>query len=66
MTAKGKPNSGHFRKGFDSRRHKLTREECQAGFQAALVSIITRHPDAINKSGMHMACHFLKVRLARK
>lgn len=55
-----KPNRGQFRKGHDPRRHKLTVEECQAGFQAALVSIITRYPNAINGAGQHMARRFLR------
>lgn len=55
-----KTNPGRFRKGHDPRRHKFTTVECQAGFQAALVSIITRHPDKVDRAGRHMACYFLK------
>jgi len=53
------PNGGRFQKGADPRRHKFSTEECQAGFQAALVSIITRYPNAIGADGRHMACNFL-------
>lgn len=55
-----KENKGRFTKGPDPRRHKFSREECQAGFQAALVSIITRHPEAVDSCGRHIACYFLK------
>ena len=54
-------NRGHFRKGFDPRRHRFTRAECQAGFWAALASIISRYPDAIGADGRHMACNFLEL-----
>jgi hypothetical protein len=57
----GPKNRGHFKRGHDPRRHRFTRDECQAGFQAALISIITRYPDAVNSSGLHMACAFLYV-----
>src|SRR5262245_22401445 len=53
-------NSGQFRKGHDPRRHKFTREECQAGFWRALESIAIRYPNAVNSAGQHMACRFLK------
>ena len=56
------PNRGRFKKGADPRRHKFTPAECQAGFQAALVSIITRHPEWIDAYGRHAACKFLKKR----
>lgn len=59
---KTKPNPGHFRKGHDPRRHKLTREECSRGFWAAVESIVVRHPDAIMADGRHMVCNFLKRR----
>jgi hypothetical protein len=55
-----KPNPGHFRKGDDPRRHKLTREECSKGFWAAVESIVTRYPDAIMPDGRHMVCNFLR------
>jgi len=55
-----KENKGRFTKGHDPRRHKFTLAECQAGFQAALVAIITRYPDAVDESGRHMAFRFLK------
>jgi hypothetical protein len=55
-------NTGQFKKGADPRRHKLTREECQRGFWAALESIAIRYPDAVDGAGRHMACQFLKRR----
>lgn len=64
--AKVKNNNGAFKRGHDPRRHKLTTEDCQAGFQAALVSIITRHPDWIDAYGRHVACKFLKKKNRRK
>jgi hypothetical protein len=54
-------NRGRFRKGFDPRHHRFSREECQAGFGAAITSIVIRYPDAIDSSGRHMAFDFLKV-----
>lgn len=51
---------GRFRKGFDERRHRFTRDECQRGFWNAITSIITRHPDAVTKDGRHIACNFLR------
>jgi hypothetical protein len=56
-----KRNCGHFRRGHDPRRHRFTRAECQAGFWAAIYSIIQRYPDAPDSAGRHMACDFLKV-----
>jgi hypothetical protein len=55
------PNAGQFKPGPDQRRHRFTRDECVAGFWAALTSIITRYPDAIDSRGRHMAFDFLKV-----
>lgn len=52
-------NRGRFRKGHDPRRHRFTRAECQAGFWAALISIVTRYPTAIDSAGRHMAVKFL-------
>jgi hypothetical protein len=54
-------NRGHFRRGYDPRRHIFTREECQEGFWAAITSIVIRYPDAVDASGRHMACDFLKA-----
>jgi hypothetical protein len=59
MTPTKPENRGHFRKGFDPRRHRFTREECQAGYWAVLTAIITRYPGAVDSSGRHMACDFL-------
>lgn len=56
-------NRGQFRKGHDPRRHRFTRAECQAGFWAAINSIISRYLDAIDASGRHMACQFLEGRV---
>jgi len=58
--AKRKPNAGSFKKGPDPRRHRFTQNECVAGFWAAIEAIIIRHPDAVDSSGRHMACNFLK------
>lgn len=55
-------NRGWFRKGNDPRRHQFTREECSAGFWAAIESITERHPDAITSYGAHMATNFLRKR----
>jgi|RhiMetdeSRZDD1v2_1073273.scaffolds.fasta_scaffold167102_5 hypothetical protein len=54
-------NRGSFKPGFDPRRHRFSRDECVKGFWNAVYSIIQRHPDAIDSSGPHMACEFLKV-----
>jgi hypothetical protein len=53
---------GKFKKGFDSRRHKFTPEDCSKGFWAAIESIIIRHPNAIMPDGRHIVCNFLKSR----
>jgi len=53
-------NRGHFRRGHDPRRHRFTQAECQAGFWAAITSIVIRYPDAVGADGRHMACNFLK------
>jgi hypothetical protein len=52
--------TGRFRKGFDARRHRFTKDECSKGFWHAIESIITRYPDAIMPDGRHIACNFLK------
>ena len=57
-----KANPGWFKKGEDKRRHKFTRDECIAGFWAAIESIVIRYPDAIDSSGRHIACKFLTAR----
>jgi hypothetical protein len=57
-----KQNRGQFRRGPDPRRHRLTREECQAGFWKAIESITARHPDAVDAYGRHMAVKFLRKR----
>ena len=56
------PNRGQFKKGADPRRHKFTREECQAGFWKAIESIVIRFPDAVDSAGRHMAVKFLRRR----
>lgn len=55
-----------FVKGFDPRRHKLTREECQKGFWAAIESIVARHPDAVNKLGVHIARNALPALIKKR
>lgn len=52
--------TGKFKKGYDPRRHKFTRDECSRGFWNAITSIITRHPNAIMPDGRHIACNFLR------
>jgi hypothetical protein len=54
------PDRGQFRKGYDPRRHKFTKEECQTGLWKAIESIVIRYPDAVDSSKRHMACRFLK------
>jgi len=54
-------NRGSFKPGYDPRRHRFTRAECQAGFWRAIESIVTRFPDAVDSSGRHMACEFLNA-----
>lgn len=61
-----KQNAGRFKKGADPRRHKFTKDECQAGFWKALESIAARHPDWIDSYGRHAACKFLKKRRKAK
>ncbi len=51
--------NGRFKKGHDSSRHVFTKAECQAGFWAALESIVTRHPEWKHKSGDHIVTTFL-------
>ncbi len=60
-TAKRRQNRGHFRKGFDPRRHILTPAERVKGFWNAIYSIVQRYPDAIGADGRHMALSFLKI-----
>ena len=57
-----KENSGRFKRGADPRRHRFTRDECVAGFWAAVESITMRYPKAINPDGRHVVCNFLKSR----
>ena len=64
-TPDSRRNAGQFRKAYDPRRHKFTREECQAGFWAALEAVIIRYPDAVNARG-HISLNFLPSMLARK
>ena len=52
-------NKGRFRKGADPRRHRFTREECSAGFWAAIESITTHYPKAVMMDGRHIVCNFL-------
>jgi hypothetical protein len=59
MTSR-KTNRGHFRKGYDPRRHALTPADRVKGFWNAIYSIVERYPDAVDSSGRHMSCRFLK------
>ena len=61
MTTPKRENRGRFRPGHDSRRHRFTRDECVKGFWAALDSIITRYPTAVDSNGRHMAFGFLAI-----
>lgn len=60
------PNPGQFKKGHDPRRHRFTREECQAGFWKAIDSIVARHPNCLDQYGRHMAVKFLKKRTLKQ
>jgi hypothetical protein len=60
LTPKCHPHCRRLRDG--SVRHVFTREESQAGFWAAIESIVIRHPDAVNGDGSHMARYFLRSR----
>lgn len=64
-THRPETNNGRFRKGNDPRRHKFTREECQAGFWAALESVTIRYPAAVNARG-HIALNFLPAVLRKR
>lgn len=53
-SSNGRDARGRFLKGSDEARR------CgQLGFQAAIDSIIARHPDAINSMGTHIAHTFM-------
>lgn len=52
-------NPGCFKKGHDPRRHPLTIAEKQLGFQNALISIATRHPQMVDANGIHLSKYFL-------
>jgi hypothetical protein len=56
------PNRGRFQRGPNPRRHKFTRDECSAGFWAAVESIVSRYPDAVMSDGRHMVVNFMKSR----
>lgn len=60
--SKRKRNTGMFKNGHDPRRHVLTTAERKKGFWAAIDSIICRYPDAVSRSGVHIARSFLKSR----
>jgi len=64
--AKMKHNRGQFKRGFDARRHQLTAADRVKGFWNALYSIIERYPEAIDRSGRHMACDFLRSKRQEK
>ena len=66
-TQTDKPVRGRpFQKGYDSRRHKFTRDECSKGFWAMVESVVDRHPDAINSNGAHMVVNALPAILKKK
>lgn len=62
----GAANKGRFKKGYDARRHKFTREECSDGFWAAIESVACRYPQAVMKDGRHITVNFLQAVKARK
>jgi hypothetical protein len=55
-------NKGRFKKGYDPRRHKFTRDECSDGFWAAIESIAIRYPNAVINDGSqrHITANFMK------
>jgi hypothetical protein len=59
---------GRFKKGFDPRRHKFTRDECSDGFWAAIESIAIRYPDAVINDGSqrHITANFMQWVKGRK
>ena len=57
---------GRFKPGYDPRRHVFTKDECSAGFWAAIESVAARYPDAVDSAGRHMVCNFLRAVTARK
>ena len=61
-----KIHRGRFAPGPDPRRHQFTREECQAGFWAALDAIADRYPNAVDGANRHMATRFLCSVISRK
>ena len=61
-----KTHRGRFAPGPDPRRHTFTREECQAGFWAALDAIADRYSDAVDGANRHMATRFLCAVISRK
>ncbi|MBV9866766.1 MAG: hypothetical protein JO316_15535 [Abitibacteriaceae bacterium] len=65
-TTTTRTNKGQFQKGNDPRRHKFTTAECQAGFWAAIDSVASRYPDAVDRSGRHMTTKFLPAVISRK
>jgi hypothetical protein len=52
-TGSGPDTLEPLQKGYDSHRHKFTRDECSGGFRAAVESIAMRYPDAVINAGSH-------------
>ena len=44
-TTPRRPNAGRFQPGPDPRRHRFSRDECIAGFWAALESVTVKYGD---------------------
>lgn len=71
MQTNSKRRGRPFQRGFDARRKVFTPQEQsangRAGFQAMLVSVITRYPHAVSRDGhRHMACNALPAILRKK
>jgi hypothetical protein len=53
---------GAFRKGYDPRRHKFTTEECQLGYENAILKLCDKYPDARCRHGAHISHCLLRVK----
>lgn len=60
-----KQNPGWFKRGYDPRRHKFTQAECSRGFWAAIESVASRYPNAVNAGG-HMIRNLLPTLISKK
>lgn len=62
----GEPKPWQFRKGYDPRRHKLSREECVDGFWGMVESITRRYPNMTAKNSTHKVKFALKYLIGKK